>query len=80
MRANERFLAEHGNEKGICKVVDADSDILLDLTILGRTNSEIIYGAAAMIETKFRVKNIKDIIFPLPSISEIIKDTIWKLN
>ena len=81
MRANGRFLAEHGNEKGLCKVIaDADSGILLGLTILGGTNSEIIYGAAAMIEAEFRVKDIKDIIFPHPTVSEIIKDTVWELD
>lgn len=81
MRANGRFIAEHGNEKGICKViVDADSNILLGVTLLGGTNSEIIYGAAAMIEAEFRVKDIQDIIFPHPTVSEIIKDTLWELN
>ncbi len=81
MRANGRFLAEHGNEKGICKViVDADSGILLGLTLFGGSNSELIYGAAAMIEAEFRVKDIKDIIFLHPTVSEIIKDTIWELD
>lgn len=81
LRANGRFLAEHGNEKGVCKViVDADSEILLGVTILGGYSSEIIYGAAAMIEDEFRVKDIKEIIFPHPTVSEIIKDTIWEIN
>ena len=81
MRTNGRFVAEHGNEKGICKViVDADSNVLLGVTLLGGLNSEIIYGAAAMIEDEFRVKDIKDIIFPHPTVSEIIKDAIWELN
>ncbi len=81
MRANGRFLAEHGNEKGICKViVDADSDILLGVALLGGVNSEIIYGAATMIEAELRVKDIKEIIFPHPTVSEIIKDTIWEIG
>ena len=82
MRANGRFIAEHGNEKGICKViVDAGTNVLLGVvTLLGGANSEIIYGVAAMIEAEFRVKDIKDIIFPHPTVSEIIKDTLWELN
>jgi len=80
MRANGRFLAEHGGENGICKViVDSESDVLLGVTMLGGVNSEIIYGAAAMIEAELRVKDIKEIIFPHPSVSEIIKDTIWEM-
>jgi len=77
MRANGRFIAEHGSENGICKViVDAESDVLLGVTLLGGVNSEIIYGAAAMIEAELRVKDIREIIFPHPTVSEIIKDTI----
>ena len=80
MRANGRFLAEHGSEKSLCKViVDADSDVLLGVFLLGGINSEIIYGAAAMIEAELRVKDIKQIIFPHPTVSEIIKDTIIEL-
>jgi len=81
MRANGRFIAEHGNEKGICKViVDSNTNLLLGVTLFGGVNSEIIYGVAAMIEDEFRIKDIKDIIFPHPTVSEIIKDTIWEMN
>jgi dihydrolipoamide dehydrogenase len=80
MRANGRFLAEHGSENGICKViVDSDSEVLLGVTIIGGVNSEIIYGVAAMIEAELRVKDIKEIIFPHPTVSEIVKDTIWEM-
>jgi dihydrolipoamide dehydrogenase len=81
LRANGRFLAEHGNEQGICKViVDSESHVLLGVTLLGGVNSEIIYGAAAMIEAEFRVKDIRDIIFPHPTVSEIIRDTICEIE
>jgi dihydrolipoamide dehydrogenase len=80
LRANGRFYAEHGNEKGLCKVVvDADSDLLLGIFILGGVSSEIIHSAAVMIESELRVKDIKEIIFPHPSVSEAIKDTLWEL-
>lgn len=81
MRANGRFLAEHGNEKGICKIViDADTGVLLGVTMLGGSSSEIIYGATAMIEAELRKKDIKEIIFPHPSVSEMIKDTLWEMD
>ena len=81
MRANGRFLAENGNKKnGICKVIaDEDSGVLLGVHLLGGVCSEIIHGAAAMIEAELRVKDIKEIIFPHPTVSEIIKDTVWQL-
>ncbi len=80
LRANGRFYAEHGNEKGICKVVvDADTDLLLGVFLLGGISSEIIHSAAIMIESELRVKDIKEIIFPHPTVSEAIKDTLWEL-
>jgi dihydrolipoamide dehydrogenase len=32
-----------------------------------------------MIENELRVDDIKDIVFPHPTVSEVIKDTIWHL-
>ncbi len=80
LRANGRFYAEHGNEKGLCKVIiDADTDLLLGLFLLGGVSSEIIHSAAVIIESELRVKDIKEIIFPHPTVSEAIKDTLWEL-
>ena len=80
MRGNGRFFAENGKSGGLCKVVvDAKSDVLLGVHLLGAQCSEMIAGAAAMIEAELRVSEIKEIIYPHPSVSEIIKDTLWML-
>lgn len=81
MRANGRFLAEYGKQApGLCKiVVDADTNILKGVHLLGAASSEMIYGVAAMIEAELRVQDIQEIIFPHPTVSEIIKDTLWEL-
>jgi dihydrolipoamide dehydrogenase len=81
MRANGRFLAEYGKkESGLCKVVvDAETKVLKGVHLLGAVCSEMIYGVAAMIEAELRVQDIKEIIFPHPTISEIIRDTVWEL-
>jgi len=81
LRANGRFLAELGKKApGMCKVVvDGDSDLLLGVHLFGPYSSEIIHSAAAMLEMELRVQDIKEIIFPHPSVSEIIKDTLWTL-
>ena len=79
MKANGRYLAEHANEPGLCKaVVDRRRGTLLGLQMVGAGCSEIIYGAAAMIEAELRVRDIREIIFPHPTVSEIIKDTLWQ--
>lgn len=80
MRGNGRFFAENGKAGGLCKViVDAETDVLLGVHLLGAQCSEMIAGAAAMIEAELRVSEIKEIIYPHPSVSEIIKDTLWML-
>ena len=82
MRANGRFLAEYGpKEPGFCKViVDRKSRVLLGVHMFGGVCSEHIYGAAAMIESELRVQDIKDIVFPHPTVSEVIQDTLWELG
>jgi dihydrolipoamide dehydrogenase len=81
MRINGRFLAENGPDQGICKVVvDADRGTLIGVHMLGASCSEIIYGAAVMIEAELRVKDIQEIIFPHPTISEIIRDAVMEIE
>ena len=80
MNANGRFLVENSGKRGICKVVvDVQKDLLLGIQMVGATCSEMIYGAAAMIEDEFRVQDIKDVVFPHPTVSEIFKDTLYYL-
>lgn len=81
MRANGRFLAEQGKkEPGMCKVVvEEESGLLLGVHMLGVYSSEIIHSAAAMMEMELRVQDIKEIVFPHPSVSEIIKDALWEI-
>ena len=81
LRANSRYTAEHPRERGICKViVDEQTDVILGVHLLGAGTSEIIYGAAAMIEAELRVQDVKEIVFPHPTVSEIIRDTLWELH
>ena len=82
MRANGRFLAEHGKrEPGMCKViVDAAKGTLLGVHLMGATASEMIPAAAAMIEAELRVEEIKEIIFPHPTVAEVIRDAVWAIE
>jgi dihydrolipoamide dehydrogenase len=76
-----RYLAETDGERGMTKaVVDATNKSLLGVHMLGGHCSEMIFGAAAMIEHKMTVEDISRIVFPHPTVSEIIKDTILQLG
>ncbi|WP_319562039.1 dihydrolipoyl dehydrogenase [Marispirochaeta sp.] len=82
MRANGRFLAEHGKrEPGMCKVlVHAEKRSLLGVHIMGGVASEIIPVASAMIEAELRADEIKEIIFPHPAVAEVIRDAVWEIE
>ncbi len=78
--ANGRFLAENGRETGFCRVIaDKKSGALLGVHLIGAYSSEIIHSAAAMIEAELRIEDIKEIIFPHPTVSEVIRDAAWEL-
>jgi dihydrolipoamide dehydrogenase len=76
-----RFLAENGKRgPGSVKVIkDADTDVLLGVHMVGAGVSEMIYGAAVMIEAELRVKDIREIVFPHPTVGEVIRDTMFSL-
>lgn len=77
MMASGRFLAEHMGGRGVCKViVHAETNVLLGVHMIGGACAEMIFGAAAMIETEMRVKEIEDIVFPHPTVSELIRETL----
>lgn len=81
MRYAGRFVAENEGEDGICKIlVGKQHRNLLGVHMLGNSSSEAIWGAALMIEQELRVKDVKEIIFPHPTVSEIIRETIWEFK
>lgn len=80
LRANGRFFAEHGRAPGFCKVlVEKRSRTLRGVHMLGEGCSELIFGAAAMIEAELRVEEIREIVFPHPTVSETMQDAVWEL-
>ena len=81
LTASGRFLAENDKGRGVCKVaVHAETDVLLGVHIIGGACSEMIFGAASMIETEMRVKEIEDVVFPHPTVSEMIRETLITTN
>jgi dihydrolipoamide dehydrogenase len=77
MTFNARYCAETEGERGIAKaVVDAKTKQVLGVHMLGGHCSEMIHGAAAMIERGMDVEDISKIVFPHPTVSEIIKEVI----
>jgi dihydrolipoamide dehydrogenase len=81
MAASGRFLAENADGRGVCKVVvHAETGALLGVHMIGGACSEMIYGAVAMIETEMRVNEIADLVFPHPTVSELIRETAMMIH
>lgn len=81
MRYSGRYVAENEGGDGICKlIIDKKYGTLIGVHMIGNPASEIIYGAALMIETQMRVKDIKELVFPHPTVSEIIREGILQVR
>ena len=46
--------------------------------MIGNYSSEIIVSAVAMLETEMRIEDIKELIFPHPTVCEIIREGIFQ--
>jgi len=73
-----RYVAETSDEAGICKlIVERNSRKLLGVHLLSPYASEIIYGAALMLEMRLSIEEIKELIFPHPTVGEVIREGLF---
>jgi dihydrolipoamide dehydrogenase len=80
LRFSGRYVAEVEMGDGICKlIVDTKFNRLVGAHMIGSYTSEIVYGAAIMIEMEMRIDDIKEIVFPHPSVSEVIREALFAL-
>lgn len=77
MTFSGRFVAENERGSGVCRIVVSEEDErILGVHILGNPASEIIYGAAMAIERNMTVEEFRHVVFPHPTVSEIIRETL----
>ena len=76
-----RFVAENERGEGLCKVIVNSGDHkVLGVHMLGNPCSEMIHSACIAIEEGLTVEQLKEVVFPHPTVSEIFKETIFTLN
>ena len=79
MRYSGRFVAENEGGDGLCKIlVDKKRRTVLGVHLIGAYTGEMIWGAAEMLEMHLRVNDARQIIFPHPTVSEVIRETLWE--
>ncbi|MBQ2945977.1 MAG: dihydrolipoyl dehydrogenase [Clostridia bacterium] len=80
MNYSGRYVAENEGGNGICKlVVDQDNNRLVGVHMITNYASEIIYGAAMMVEAEMKIDDIKEFVFPHPSVAEIIREALFMI-
>ena len=78
LKYSGRYVAENDNGYGILKVLtDKKHKNIIGIHMIGSYASEIIYGAAMMVETEMRVEDIQKIVFPHPTVCEVIRESMF---
>lgn len=81
LNVSGRFIAENEKKQGYVKVLTGTRyHEILGVHIIGGAAGEMIYGIATFIEMEMRVEDIKEIVFPHPTVSEAIKETICQIK
>jgi dihydrolipoamide dehydrogenase len=81
MKVSGRFAAENtfAGQGAVKVLADAENGRILGIHAVGAYASEFIWGGAALIEQELRVEDVKQLIFPHPTVCELIRDVIWTL-
>lgn len=76
MSYSGRFVAENEMASGFCKVLVNPEGKILGVHMLGNPCSELIVTAGLAIERGMTAHELSEIIFPHPSVAEILKETL----
>ncbi len=72
-----RYVAEVNGDDFIKLVVDTDTNRVVGCHMIGTYSSEMIFGVAMMVDTELSIERLKKIVFPHPTVSEIIKEALF---
>ena len=75
-----RYVAENTALDGICKlVINNDTNTLIGAHIIGSYAGEYIVSVSALIDLEVDIENIKKLVFPHPTVCEIVRETIFSI-
>ncbi len=77
MAYSGRFVAENELGSGLCKLIIDDDNHIIGCHLLGNPASELIVNMSLAIEKGYTVEELKKQIFPHPTVSEIIRETLF---
>ena len=59
-------------------IIDKEHRKVIGVHMIGNYSSEIIYGAAMMVETEMRVEDVQKMVFPHPTVCEVIREAMFE--
>ena len=71
-----RFVAENEGQTGLCKILVSSDEKIIGVHMLGNPCSEFIGAACLAITNGLTVEQLRSTIFPHPTVSEILKETL----
>ena len=75
-----RYIAENTDLNGICKIViNKKTNTLIGAHIIGSYSGEYIVSVSAMIDLEVDIENIKKLVFPHPTVCEIVREAIFQI-
>ncbi len=77
LRYSGRYVAENEGGDGICKIVLDEHKTIIGVHMIGSYASEIIYGAAAMVARHDRTHDVEKLVFPHPTVCEVIREGMF---
>ncbi len=77
-----RFVAENGlKAPGAVKiVVEKASRVVRGIHLVGPYSPETIWGAAAVLESEYTLDDLRQVVFPHPTVSEGIREAAWAVK
>ena len=78
LKYSGRYVAENEKGDGVVKIItDKKHNSVIGVHMIGSYASEIIYGAAMMVETEMRVADVQKLVFPHPTVCEVIREAMF---
>ena len=80
MTFSGRYVAENTTLDGVCKlVINNKTNTLIGAHIIGSYAGEFIVTVSAMIDLEVDIENIKKLVFPHPTVCEIVREAIFQI-
>lgn len=77
MAYSGRFVAENELGNGVCKLIIDEDSRIIGCHMLGNPASELVVIAGIAIEKGFTVEEFQKIVFPHPTVGEIIHESLF---